>query len=148
MARTRVIASNQRGLTLIELLAVLVILSIIAAIAIPSISNIIENSRIKAEKSNALIILSTADLYFVENPSRDGYTNSVGVPTLIKEGYLDGEGLGNNSLWVADFQPSWICGDAYTGKNRVKFKKATAEMIRTSGTELVVGTEQCGDMAE
>ena len=38
--------TNQKGLTLIELLAVIVILGIIAAIAIPSIGNIIQNSKI------------------------------------------------------------------------------------------------------
>ena len=36
---------NQKGLTLIELLAVIVILGIIAAIAIPSIGNIIQNTK-------------------------------------------------------------------------------------------------------
>ncbi|RIV13331.1 prepilin-type N-terminal cleavage/methylation domain-containing protein, partial [Priestia flexa] len=36
---------NEKGLTLIELLAVIVILGIIAAIAIPSIGGIIQKSR-------------------------------------------------------------------------------------------------------
>ncbi len=36
---------NEKGLTLIELLAVIVILGIIAAIAIPSIGAIIDNSK-------------------------------------------------------------------------------------------------------
>ena len=39
---------NEKGLTLVELLAVIVILGIIAAIAVPSIGNIVENSRVKA----------------------------------------------------------------------------------------------------
>ncbi len=36
--------NNEKGLTLVELLAVIVILGIIAAIAVPSIGGIIENS--------------------------------------------------------------------------------------------------------
>ena len=44
---------NQKGLTLVELLAVIVILGIIAAIAVPAIGNIIENSRKDAQIANA-----------------------------------------------------------------------------------------------
>ena len=53
---------NQKGLTLIELLAVIVILAIIAAIAIPAISNLIANQRDKAVLADASTIISSAKL--------------------------------------------------------------------------------------
>ena len=59
---------NEKGLTLIELLAVIVILGIIAAIAIPMIGNVVEDSREKAEVNEALNIISAAkQKYAVEN---------------------------------------------------------------------------------
>ena len=54
---------NEKGLSLVELLAVIVILAIIAAIAIPAIGNIIANSRVKSEISDAVQILNAAKLY-------------------------------------------------------------------------------------
>ncbi|VEI07916.1 prepilin-type N-terminal cleavage/methylation domain-containing protein [Kurthia zopfii] len=51
---------NEKGMTLIELLAVIVILAIIALIAIPAISNIISNSKSKAILSDAAIIIKAA----------------------------------------------------------------------------------------
>lgn len=51
---------NEKGLTLIELLAVIVILAIIAAIAIPAIGNIISNSKSKAILSDATQVISSA----------------------------------------------------------------------------------------
>ncbi len=53
---------NQKGLTLIELLAVIVILAIVAAIAIPAIGGIIANSRDKAVLADASAIISGAKL--------------------------------------------------------------------------------------
>lgn len=54
--------NNQRGLTLVELLAVIVILGIISAIAVPSIGNIIEKSKDNAAVSDALQIINAAKL--------------------------------------------------------------------------------------
>lgn len=53
---------NEKGLTLIELLAVIVILAIIAAIAIPAIGNIINNSRDKAVLSDIQNAVSSAKI--------------------------------------------------------------------------------------
>ncbi|MFF5993508.1 type II secretion system protein [Lysinibacillus sp. KU-BSD001] len=53
---------NEKGLTLVELLAVIVILGIIAAIAVPAIGNIIQNSRERAVLSEAINIISGAKI--------------------------------------------------------------------------------------
>jgi len=58
---------NKKGLTLIELIAVLVILGIIAAIAIPTIGNTINNQRESAAEANWSAVLSAAQLYSAQN---------------------------------------------------------------------------------
>ncbi|HWL13044.1 MAG TPA: prepilin-type N-terminal cleavage/methylation domain-containing protein, partial [Ureibacillus sp.] len=75
---------NEKGLTLIELLAVIVILAIVAAIAVPAIGNIIENSRYSAVKSDAINVINAANIYFTDNAEVD----VVDVATLTSQGYL------------------------------------------------------------
>lgn len=53
---------NDKGLTLVELLAVIVILGIIAAIAVPSIGKIIDNSKDDAKVAEAIQIINGARL--------------------------------------------------------------------------------------
>lgn len=73
---------NQKGLTLIELLAVIVILGIIAAIAVPAIGSVIEKTRLDAVRADAMQVLDAAKLKVA----------SEGVPdsgTFIKDGSID-----------------------------------------------------------
>ncbi|MBN2876560.1 MAG: prepilin-type N-terminal cleavage/methylation domain-containing protein [Bacilli bacterium] len=58
---------NERGLTLIELIAVLVILGIIAAIAVPTIGNTINAQRERAAEAEWSAIMSSAELYLAQN---------------------------------------------------------------------------------
>lgn len=76
--------NKEEGFTLVELLAVLVILGIIVAIAIPSIGSIIENAETNASDAETELVIDSARLYFVEN---DG--SEVEVQTLIDDGYLE-----------------------------------------------------------
>ncbi|MFL2070948.1 competence type IV pilus major pilin ComGC [Marinilactibacillus psychrotolerans] len=75
---------KENGFTLVELLAVLVILGIIVAIAIPAIGNIIDNAEDSASESEIALVEDAARLYFIEN---DG--DEVTVQQLIDDGYLE-----------------------------------------------------------
>lgn len=67
---------DERGLTLVELLAVVVILAIVAAIAFVSIGNVIDNSKKDAHIANAQQIIAAAKLH---EASTDGDMSSIGV---------------------------------------------------------------------
>ncbi|WP_342559234.1 prepilin-type N-terminal cleavage/methylation domain-containing protein [Metasolibacillus sp. FSL K6-0083] len=62
---------NEKGLTLIELLAVIVILAIVAAIAVPAIGNIIAKSQDRAILAEASNILSGAKIAAVDGACGD-----------------------------------------------------------------------------
>ncbi|WP_313234969.1 prepilin-type N-terminal cleavage/methylation domain-containing protein [Sporosarcina ureae] len=75
---------NQKGLTLVELLAVIVILGIIAAIAVPAIGNIINNSKVNAMFSDGQNAISAGQIYFAESTE-----DSVTLKVLKDEGFLE-----------------------------------------------------------
>lgn len=129
---------NQKGLTLIELLAVIVILAIVAAIAVPAIGNIIENSRYNAVKADAINALNAAHLYYTDNPGgetngEDGVgdtTNSINITKLKKAKYLESGGKLEGTSVVSEItisssNPKKISGTIkYSGDKQVIFKGA------------------------
>ncbi|WP_346199882.1 type II secretion system protein [Caldifermentibacillus hisashii] len=88
MQKRMKLLKNQKGMTLVELLAVLVILGIIAAIAIPMIGNVINESRDKALLSDAQTILNGANIAYSNEVSNSTTFWTKGKSDLEK--YVDG----------------------------------------------------------
>ena len=145
------VLKNQKGLTLVELLAVIVILGIIAAIAVPAIANIIDNSRKDAHVANAEALYDAARLAIVaenisasednewtfdaieeEDESEDTTIN------LVVDGYLDnppedpeGDGTYDNAQVVYNGDTYNITLDDYFADD------ATITEIRSAGRDSV-----------
>lgn len=62
---------NNKGVTLVELLIVIVVMGIIAAFAIPSVGKIITNTKKDAIVADAIAVQSTADLYCASTTCTD-----------------------------------------------------------------------------
>lgn len=90
---------NKKGFTLVELLAVIVILAVIMLIAVPVISNLIQKNKEKAYEAKMELILKQAKLYAKDNKilysstKRDGIyvCEKVTVQQLLTAGYLEKE---------------------------------------------------------
>ncbi len=65
---------KKRGFTLVELLAVIVILAVILIIAMPKISDVIKNSKEASLETTAKLIASQAEKKYTENQVLDGNT--------------------------------------------------------------------------
>ncbi|MEL4024541.1 prepilin-type N-terminal cleavage/methylation domain-containing protein [Lysinibacillus endophyticus] len=143
---------NQKGLTLIELLAVVVILGIIAAIAIPSIGNIIDNSRIKAVKADAANVINAVNIYRLDNGKlpanlddlKPAYLESsgsitaitaVGLDTVTKEIKITGEATINNKTFeLVDVKLSTLKIDSPDIEGETGINEKTSTTTPSPGT--------------
>lgn len=100
---------SQKGMTLVELLAVIVILGIIAAVAVPMVSNIIQDSKDKATVNEALNIIYAAKLAYTYNSEVFEKTENditVKLEDLIKYGYINATGY--NGAKVVKSEKGWF----------------------------------------
>lgn len=84
MKKMKQIMKDEEGLTLVELLAVVVIMAIIAGIAAVSISKVIQRTREDAQVSNVQQMFASANLYDIQEENGIGFNNKgeLGETTL------------------------------------------------------------------
>ncbi|WP_214785279.1 prepilin-type N-terminal cleavage/methylation domain-containing protein [Exiguobacterium sp. s183] len=93
---------DERGLTLVELLVVVVILGIIAAIAVVAIGGIIENSKKDAMVADAKQMVSAAKLHTASNPGASNLDFTTGEGAKYISGLKDPfDKTGSDSYSVA-----------------------------------------------
>lgn len=84
---------NKKGFTLVELLAVVVILAIILAIAVPAISTLISSSSTQAYQSNEKMIAKAAKTYlgagYSSLPTDVGYGTVVQLTDLVSNNFMN-----------------------------------------------------------
>lgn len=90
--------NNMRGFTLVELLAVIVVLAIVMLIAVQAILPQMENARKSVFALEANGAIDAAQTYFMNNslssgqngfPVADGGTSCISIDDLIDKGYSD-----------------------------------------------------------
>ena len=113
---------NQKGLTLIEIIAVLIVLGILAAVAVPRYISLEANARMRAidngiRELNALEILTWSD----QKISESGYVSDAKVFGAISYN------LGDNYTWNT--------GDPTITGGTMLFKGASITLSRAASTD-------------
>ncbi len=107
---------NNRGFTLVELMAVLAILAVIAVIAVPRFAETIQTAKEKADRASAQIIARAAEQMYIDI-NGDGQELFSG--TLLRdEGYLREQPVPQASEYgefIAIVDEDGICKGVYYG---------------------------------
>lgn len=105
---------NEKGFTLVELLAVIVILAIILAVAIPAVGSIVNKAKDDTHEANTELFENAARLAYVSDTVEGGKTYPLG--DLVSGGYL--EKIPENPK----------TGEMYTGGVKVEVDSTTNEV--------------------
>ena len=120
---------NKKGFTLIELLAVIIILAIIALIAVPTIMNIIENSRKSAAADSAYGLISAGELYYADQ--------------LLKNSSYNGGSVNITDLNLKGTAPTGVTTITISADGKVSFTGAVFNGYTCAATDSTLTNGKC-----
>lgn len=108
--RAKRLTLSEQGLTLIELLTVIVILGIIAAIAVPAVGGLIEKARTQSFVSNSYAVKDAATYYLKDQVANDqDVGDQITYELLVEAGFLDEiKDPDTGKLWDASANDSFV----------------------------------------
>ena len=136
------VLKNRKGVTLVELLAVIVIMGIIAAIAVPAIGGLITNSKKKAVEGTITSIEEAARLYAATSE-----TSTFTLDVLDTENYIELTGRVKTYLdpGTTDLGMAKITVSVLNGVVSFSFTDATADQLVVDGYFVTVPSMVVGD---
>lgn len=96
---------NRKGFTLVELLAVLVLLSVIVLVAFPSILNTIKKTDETLDSATEALLIANAKSY--ANDLTSTTATCVNISTLVEEGYTESPIANTDSEKSETIETSW-----------------------------------------
>ena len=72
---------KKKGFTLVELLAVIVILAVILTISVPAVKKTIDNAKKKSAENDAIMIKNIAEKYYTSNLDKDEEITGIDLST-------------------------------------------------------------------
>ena len=91
---------NNQGVTLVELLIVIVILGIIAAIAVPAVGNIVENAERDAVVGEAAAVRDAAQIYCASNATAEQCSDQGEEGTTV--GAIGSDGVSGAAILTSE----------------------------------------------
>ena len=127
--------NNKKGFTLVELLAVIVILGILLLVAVPSVSNIIKSSKQGVAKDEAMQVLnmmntcSLAKLGVCDANEVKAYLDNASSITLT---FTTTSGSTYDNITFSAF--------SYTSKDNITIETSTSYALQTLKSKISAGT--------
>lgn len=111
---------DNRGFTLVELIAVIVILIIVTAVAVPNVSSTVEKAKAKKDEEASNSLKYAVELYLSDNKSyRTNFYNGncyMNINDLIKERYIMKDEIINDYQYVIYNNSKIISTNSNSGK--------------------------------
>lgn len=119
---------SKKGFTLVELLAVLVLLTVIVLVAFPNIIGAVKSTNDQLDKATTTLLESIARSYANDNPVKYPTTTTknycVNVEDLVKEGYTQSPIANVSESDAKEIEKAWSvsfsCGSGKCTKFQVK----------------------------